>query len=286
MSRWLNQNEYPFKSKFFETSHGKIHYIDEGSGDILLFVHGTPAWSFLWRNYIKALSKNYRCIALDHLGFGLSDKPIDFAGTPQRHADNLSTFIHHLDLANITLIVHDFGGPIGLSNAIKHSGRIKQLVLFNTWLWATAEDPAAQRVDKILHSWFGNFIYLNTNFSPNFLFKNAFHNKKLLSPSIHKQYKKPFPNKATRHGLLKIGKSLIGSSNWYQEQWNQIHKIDQLRSLILWGDKDPFIKESHLNIWLKQLKEVTLHRYEAGHFVQEEAFDNSLQALKNWLDAE
>ncbi len=237
----------------------------------------------MYRNYIKALSKNYRCIAIDHLGFGLSEKPEDFEGTPQAHSKNLNHLIEHLNLTNITLVVHDFGGPIGLSYAIEKPENVKQIVLFNTWLWETENDKEAQKVDKILHSKIGNFIYLNTNFSPKFLFKNAFANKKKLNKETHKHYYKPFPNKYSRYGLLKIGKSLVGSSKWYAEQWNKIEQIKDKPVLILWGDEDPFIKEQHLNKWKNTLTNYELHQFEAGHFVQEEAFEESFEKLQNWL---
>jgi len=124
-----------------------------------------------------------------------------------------------------------------------------QLDFHNTWLWETKDDKDAQKINKILHSWFGNLIYLNTNFSPKILLKKAFYKKENLSKNIHKQYQKPFPNKSSRYGLLKIGKSLIGSSDWYQKQWNQLHKIKNKPILILWGDKDEFIKHHNLEKW-------------------------------------
>lgn len=281
--KWLNKEEYPFESNYLQTEHGKIHYIDEGQGDIMLFVHGTPAWSFLYRNYIKEFSKTHRCIALDHLGFGLSDKPREFEGTPQAHAQNLNLLIEHLSLKNITLVVHDFGGPIGLSYAIAHPENVKNIVLFNSWLWSTSEDKDAQKINKILHSSLGNFIYLNTNFSPSVLFKKAFYDKKKLSKSIHKHFKKPFPNKKSRYGLLNIGKSLIGSSAWYEEQWQQVNAIKDKPFLILWGAKDDFIKTKQLEKWQRQLSNHKTIQYQAGHFVQEEKPLESIQEIKKWL---
>jgi haloalkane dehalogenase len=280
---WLDTTEYPFRSNYLETKHGKIHYIDEGQGDIILFVHGTPTWSFLYRNYVKELSKTHRCIAIDHLGFGLSDKPTDFNGTPVAHSKNLELLIDSLQLEKFTLVVHDFGGPIGLSYAIAHPDKISNIVLFNTWLWSTKEDKDAQKIDKILHSRLGNFIYLNTNFSPKVLFKKAFYNSKKLSKQIHTQYTKPFPNKSSRYGLLNIGKSLIGSSDWYDLQWSQIDSIKDKPFLILWGEKDEFIKKENLNKWTSKLTNETTHTFEAGHFVQEEKFEESIKAIKEWL---
>lgn len=282
--QWVDKNEYPFESNYFETQNGQLHYIDEGEGDIMLFVHGTPTWSFLYRNYIKEFSKTHRCIALDHLGFGLSDKPQDFIGTPEAHAQNLCQLIEHLNLTNITLVVHDFGGPIGLSYAIANPNNVKKIVLFNTWLWSTAKDKVAQKIDKILHSPIGNFLYINTNFSPSVLFKKAFFDKKKLNKTIHNQYKKPFPNKRNRYGLLNIGKSLIGSSAWYQKQWKQINRIKHKPFLILWGEQDDFIKTNQLEKWQSVLLNQKTIRYQAGHFVQEEKPQESINEIKNWIN--
>ncbi|MEC7752468.1 alpha/beta fold hydrolase [Roseivirga thermotolerans] len=280
---WLNTTEYPFHSNYLTTEHGKLHFIDEGKGEVILFVHGTPTWSFLYRNYIKALSGTYRCIALDHIGFGLSDKPKNFAGTPQEHAKNLNLLIEHLNLKNITLVVHDFGGPIGLAYAIANPENVKRIVMFNTWLWETENDKDAQKINKILHSWLGNYLYLNTNFSPSVLLKKAFYNKKHLSKNIHKQYKKPFPNKGSRYGLLNIGKSLIGSSDWYGQLWKQADAIKDKPVLILWGEKDDFIKKDNLEKWKSFFSKDSTYAFEAGHFVQEEKTEETIEIINNWL---
>src|SRR5690606_11815870 len=107
-NQWLDTSEYPFSPNFFEINGQKMHYIDVGQGEILLFVHGTPSWSFDFRKIIKNLSSHYRCIAIDHIGFGLSDKPKNYDYTTQNHSKNLEKFIFAQNLTNITLIVHDF----------------------------------------------------------------------------------------------------------------------------------------------------------------------------------
>ena len=161
---WLGKDLYPFKPHYMPLKAGNMHYIDEGKGDTILFVHGTPTWSFLYRDFIKALSKQYRCIAIDHVGFGLSEKPNAFSGRPQEHSENLKEFIRRLDLKDMTLVVHDFGGPIGLSAGIAMPERIKRVVLFNTWLWETASNKGVQKIDKIVNSFLGKFLYLHLNF--------------------------------------------------------------------------------------------------------------------------
>jgi haloalkane dehalogenase len=110
---WLDTAQYPFESKYFRVSAGAMHYVDEGHGDPVVFVHGNPDWSFSYRKQIKALSGSHRCIAVDHIGFGLSDKPEHWSYLPKDHAQNFSEFMESLDLHNVTLVVNDWGGPIG-----------------------------------------------------------------------------------------------------------------------------------------------------------------------------
>ena len=116
---WLNRQEYPFETKFAELKVGKMNYVDEGSGEPIIFLHGNPSWSFDYRNVIKNLSKKSRCIANDHIGFGLSDKPRDWDYLPESHAKNFEEFVDQLNVDNFTIVVNDWGGPIGLAYAIK-----------------------------------------------------------------------------------------------------------------------------------------------------------------------
>lgn len=278
--KWLDTNLYPFEHQYLQLPSGKMHYVDEGKGDVILFVHGTPTWSFLYRDFVKELSKTHRCIAMDHIGFGLSDKPEDFAGSPQAHAENLNEFIRKLNLQNITLVVHDFGGPIGLAAATEQPERFKQIVSFNTWLWETASNPEAQKVDKIINSFIGRFLYLNLNFSPRVLLKKGFVNKSKLPKEIHWHYIKPFPDKASRNGLLKIAQSLVGASDWYENQWRQLHKIENLPWLIIWGTQDEFINQNYLAKWKKRLPQAKVVELDCGHFVQEEKTEEVLEVME------
>lgn len=283
--RWLDTTLYPFENKFIPLETGQMHYVDEGKGDIILFVHGTPAWSFLYREYIAALSKKHRCIAIDHIGFGMSEKPQKFDGKPESHSKNLTEFIEKLDLRKITLVVHDFGGPIGLSSAIQNHNRIKQVVLFNTWLWETKNNPEALKVNKIINSRIGRFLYLRMNFSPKYLLKKGFSQKKNLSKKVHKQYIKPFPSKSSRIALLNLGKSLVGSSDWYQEQWLSLDKLEQKPWLILWGTKDEFITTAYLQKWKKRIPVAKVKEYECGHFIQEEKTKETIKEIENFMKA-
>lgn len=284
MKTWLNTTEYPFKSHYYRTKYGKLHYVDEGKGNVILFIHGTPTWSFLYRNYIKTLSSNYRCIAIDNIGFGFSDKPTSFSGTPEDHSKILTDFINSLNLKEINLVVHDFGGPIGLNYAINNYDNIKSLILFNTWFWETKSNKDAIKINKILNSWLGVFLYLNTNFSMKILFKKAFFDSKKLSKQVHQHYSKLYTSKRERQSLLKIGKSLIGSSDWYQENWNKITVLTNKPTLFLWGDKDNFIKPEQLKKWQTKFVMAKIINYDCGHFVQEEKPNESLKELISFIN--
>lgn len=110
---WIDRQEYPFASHYLEVSSGRLHFVDEGSGPAAVMVHGNPTWSYLYRRLIKQLRPEYRCIAMDHIGFGLSDKPREWSYLPSDHAANLTALVDGLGLKDITLVVQDWGGPIG-----------------------------------------------------------------------------------------------------------------------------------------------------------------------------
>jgi len=267
---WVDTTEYPFEHKYLKLNAGQMHYIDQGEGQTILFVHGTPTWSFLYRDFIKELSSQYRCVAIDHLGFGLSDKPNNFIGTPQAHAHNLSEFIRKMDLKDLTLVVHDFGGPIGLAAAIENSYRIKNIVLLNTWLWGTKDNKDAIKIDNLINSRLGKFLYLRMNISPKLLLKKGFYNKRKLTRKKHQQYIYPFPTRQSRLSLLNLAKSLVGSSDWYDEKWLELDSLENKKWCIVWGTKDSFITPDYLKRWKGRFPEAQVHELECGHFIQEE----------------
>ena len=139
-TNWIDREEYPFESHYFDVPAGSLHYVDEGCGQPIVMVHGNPTWSYLYRHLIKRLRSEYRCLAPDHLGFGLSDKPKDWSYLPADHATNLTALIEELGLKNITLVVQDWGGPIGLSYAVDHPENVARIIIMNTWAWPVNRD--------------------------------------------------------------------------------------------------------------------------------------------------
>lgn len=268
---WLDTKEYPFAHKYFEVNGAKMHYIDEGIGEILLFVHGTPSWSFEFRNAIKILSKNFRCIAADHIGFGLSDKPSEYDYSTQNHSVTLSKFIDHLHIDNFNLLVHDFGGPIGLNYAVEHPKKINKLIILNTWCKSIGAEPEFKKMKAILGSPLLPFLYKQFNFSPKYILPAAYGERSRLTKEIHQQFLKPFSKSSERNGTVAFAKSLLKDQDWFESIWNKLDRISTKPALLMWGMKDQFITEKYLIGFEEKFINNVVVRYEdVGHFVLEE----------------
>ena len=192
-SVWIDREEYPFESHYHKAKGGRMHYVDVGRGQPIVMVHGSPTWSFAYRNLIKQLSGEYRCIAPDHLGFGLSDKLKNFSYKPADHADNFESLIRELNLKNIILMVHDYGGPIGLNYAINNPHNISRLVVMNTWMWSLKGDPTLEKANKFLNQKFGTWLYEKMNFQARFMLKQAVEHKENLPGTYRRSTSAPFP---------------------------------------------------------------------------------------------
>lgn len=283
MNSWLDQKEYPFNSNYFNVNGHQMHYIDEGQGETILFIHGTPSWSFDFRNVIKSLSKNYRCIAIDHVGFGLSDKPEFYDYSTQNHSWTLEKFVLELGLKNITLVLHDFGGPIGLDFAIRNSQLIKRITVLNSWLWSSEGDPKYLKLKRILKSPLLPFLYKYLNFSAKYILPSSFGDSKL-STKMKAQFTRPFENRKQRNGTLAFAHSLLNDQEWFEQLWNKRPSISQIPILFVWGMKDPVLS----NLCLEKFSEgfpnsKTVEIETAGHFPQEEQPQQVADAIRHFL---
>ncbi|HMR63291.1 MAG TPA: alpha/beta fold hydrolase [Anaerolineae bacterium] len=283
MPNWINRSESPFAANFFETAEGRMHYVDVGAGPVILMVHGTPTWSFLYRRLITALSNDYRVVAPDHLGFGLSDKPTEAPYTPADHARRLAALISELGLSDLTLMVHDFGGPIGLAHALEQPDNVARLVLFNTWLWSVQKNKTAQQASRLFGSPLGKFLYTRLNFSPRFLLKMAYGNKGKLTSDIHRHYTRVFSTAAERMAPWTLARELIGSSDWYDGLWQRREAIAAKPALLLWGLKDPTFSPEDLARWQTVFTQAQVQTYPAaGHFVPEEV-DTVAEPIRQFM---
>ena len=141
---------YPFASRWLDSSAGAVHYVAEGTGQPILMVHGNPTWSFLYRNVIARLTGRFRCIAVDLPGFGLSERPQGYGYTPAEQATVLGELVRALDLRDLIVMGHDWGGPTGLATACADPERVSGLVLGNTWFWTS--DRRARVFSRVMSS--------------------------------------------------------------------------------------------------------------------------------------
>ncbi|RDC63084.1 alpha/beta fold hydrolase [Adhaeribacter pallidiroseus] len=280
---WLDPQEYPFGPNYFDAGPGRIHYVDEGSGETIVMVHGSPVWSFIYRNLIKGLQNKYRCIAPDLLGFGFSDKPRKWLYTPAAHAENFTKLIQHLQLKDITLVVHDFGGPIGLDYAIQFPENVKRIVVLNSWLWPLNKDKNIKQASQLFGSSFGRILYQYFNFSAQVLLPRGFYNSKNLTPEIKQHYLKPLSKPAHRRGTWQFAKELLDSQNWYATLWQNHAVLATKPMLLLWGKHDKLFRRSFLHKWRMHFLQAQVVELEAGHFLQEEKPAEILQEIKDFL---
>ena len=259
-----------------------MHYVDEGAGDPIVLVHGNPSWSFESRNIIKALSGQYRCIAMDHLGFGLSDKPWDYSYLPQEQAKNLEALLESLHLERITLIVNDWGGPIGLSYAIHHPEKIHFIIITNTWMWSVRNDFHFISFSAFLGGPIGHWLIRRRNFFAKNLLLMSFGDPAKLPPHIHQQFLEPLSKPDERKGNWTFPGQIIGASNWLGSLWDQRQVLKDKIAVIAWGGKDDAFREKELQTWIKAFPEARVLRLpNSGHFIIEENSTELVEAIKS-----
>jgi haloalkane dehalogenase len=282
---WLDRTAYPFAGQYLDVDGGLMHYLDEGQGRPVVMVHGTPTWSFLYRAQVGALRDEYRCVAADQIGFGLSAKPAGWSYTPAAHARNLASLIERLGLRDIVLVVHDFGGPIGLSYAVEHPENVAGLVVLNTWMWSLAGwNPSAERAMRLLGGPLGRFLYERLNLSPRLLLPQLFGDRKKLTPELHRQYLAPFATAQERHSTWALARELLASGAWYEGLWARRAALADKPALLIWGMADAAFDERALARWEQALPKARVRRLDGvGHFVQEEAGAELTAQLRTFL---
>ncbi len=283
---WLDRNAYPFKHHYVALPEGRMHYVDEGQGEPVLFVHGTPTWSFEFRSLIRAVRGSRRAIAPDHLGFGLSERPEGFAYTPEAHAKALSAFVDRLGLERFALVVHDFGGPIALPLALDRPERISQLIIMNSFMWPLDADKELVKNANFASGELGRLLYRHLNASLRLMMPNAYFDRRKLTPEIHQQYLSVFPDGPSRDRVLwQLACSLLGSGDYYARLWQRREALRGLRSLLVWGMQDPSFTPQHLSRWQRALPDAqTLDIGNAGHWPHEEQPQIVAGAVRCFLD--
>ena len=193
---------YPFTSHYFDLNPYKYHYLDEGTGETLLFLHGNPTWSFYYRTLVKEFKSRYRCIAPDHIGCGLSDKPQDYNYTLSTHIENLEKLVDSLNLKNVTLIMHDWGGAIGMGFAVRRPKLVKRLVIFNTAAFLSSHIPL--RIELFRKPLIGTIAIRCFNMFAKGVLLFGLKRKERLTEKVRAGYLAPYDTYKNRVGNLKF----------------------------------------------------------------------------------
>jgi haloalkane dehalogenase len=236
---------------------------------------------------VRALAPSNRCIAPDLLGFGLSDRPRTFPYTPEAHAEALAGFVDRLRPGPLTLVVHDFGGPIALPLALDRSDLVRRLVVINSWMWSFAGDRDMERAGRIAGGAVGHLLYQWTNFSLRVLMPYAYGDRAALTPAIHRQYLDRFPDRDSRARVLwPLAHALLGSSGHYAALWERRERLRSLPVLIVWGMRDRAFPPRLLDTWRSALPHARVVEVaEAGHWPHEETPARVVEEMRNFLGA-
>ena len=280
-------NLYPFSSHSLQLDRLRYHYLDEGSGENLLMLHGNPTWSFYYRNLILGLKGSYRCVVPDHMGMGKSDKPQDYPYTLSRHIDNLEKLADHLELDDITLVVHDWGGAIGMGFAVRHPERIRRLVIFNTAAFLSSEIPLGLSLCRI--PGFGAIAIRGFNLFARGAIRWACVKQERMTEEVRAGYLAPYDNFANRVANLRFVQDIPISPD--SPSYSVIQHIEENLKLfrehpvqIIWGAHDFVFNDHFLKRWQEIFPQAEVHRMEdAGHYVVEDAHERILPLLYEFL---
>ena len=289
MSATSFEEHYPFKSNFFNLDEHRLHYLDEGEGPVLVMLHGNPTWSFYYRNLVKYFSKTHRVIVPDHMGCGFSDKPQDYKYRLKNHVKNLSHLLNnHLKIEKFDLIVHDWGGPIGLGYCADNPEKVGKIVAFNTTCNLCADYP--KRIKLCTMPLLGTFLIRGLNF---FSLGGSYMASTVagrMDNGVREGYVKPYNNWANRIANWAFVQDIPFSKSHPTYQTGQeimaklapIYKKDVM---VIWGKKDFCFDDVFLEDWKKNFPDAEVHEFaESGHYVVEDATEKIIPLVEKFLN--
>ncbi len=280
---------YPFTSRYLDVPGGRLHYLDEGAGETLVMVHGNPTWSFYYRRLIAEFRASHRVIVPDHLGCGLSDKPQAFSYRLRDHIDNLERLLERTPNEPLTLIVHDWGGAIGLGYAARHPERVARLVILNTAAFRSSRIPL--RIAACRIPGFGPLAVRGFNaFARCALFMATNHPERL-TPAIRAGLVAPYDSWAHRVAVQRFVEDIPLSpqhpsyATLTEVEAGLAHFV-QTPLLIQWGARDWCFNDHFLAEWRERFPQAEVDVYaDAGHYVLEDAHERIIPRLKAFLEA-
>lgn len=308
---WVDDELFPFDSRFVEIDGCHVHYVDEGSGPTLLLLHGNPTWSFLYRDVIRLLRDDFRCVALDYPGFGLSSAPWGYGFTAAEHADVVAAFVETLDLTDVTPMMQDWGGPIGVAALSRTPDRCRALIIANTWAWPRS-DPGTTMFSRTLGGPVGRVLIERLNLFAERIVPLG-HRRRELTRAEREQYTGPFPDAEARVPTHVFPRELLAASELLGEAAAGLERLSRERplaaargrsdgsdgdagsgrrhavlghlpALIVWGAQDPAFTAVDRARWQAAFPDArTVVIGDAGHYLADDAPDDVADAIRSWF---
>jgi haloalkane dehalogenase len=283
---------YPFESHVFDRDGLRLHYLDEGGGEPVVMLHGNPTWSYYYRNLVTALRDRFRCIVPDHIGCGLSDKPQPprYDYSLKSRVDDLTALLDHLGVRErVTLIMHDWGGMIGMAWAARHVEAVKKLVILNT---AAFHLPRTKRFPFRL--WLGRNTSLGAWLirSRNLFCTHAANvgvKRKPMLPEVRRWYLQPYDSWENRVAVLQFVQTipLKSADPGYEivsEVEQSLPKFANTSTLICWGIKDFVFDRHFLEEWERRMPHAQVKRFEdCGHYILEDAAEEIVPLVNEFV---
>lgn len=270
---------YPFESRWFASSSGQMHYIDEGDGPPILFCHGNPTWSFLYRHLVLALRDRFRCVAVDYLGFGLSERPDGYGYTAEEHARVVGELVDHLGLTDLVVMGQDWGGPVGTAVAVERAERVRGLVLGNTWFWP-ADRPRIRIFGRVMSTGLMQRQILERNLFVERLLPGGMTRK--LSPGEMDHYRMVQARPEARRGVAEMPRQILAAEPLLARLARQVpERLGDKPALLTWGMKDFAFRPQ---AFLPRLRatfpdHVVVELADARHYIQEDAPGEMARAI-------
>lgn len=283
---------YPFESHFVDIRGFRYHYIDEGDGEPVLMIHGNPTWSFFYRNLIQALSPQFRSLAVDHLGCGLSDKPSEtqYDYRLQSRIEDIEYFTDAIGLkGNLTLVLHDWGGMIGMAYALKHMESIERFIILNTAAFLPPDGKKIPIRLKLVRNmgYLSRVAVLGFNLFARGALNMAAATK--LPRGVKSGLIAPYNCRRNRLATLKFVtdipiNAMDPSYHLVREVDRSLEKLKHIPMLIYWGMKDFVFDKDYLTEWKRRFPNARVHTYEsAGHYVLEDVPNEIIADIKTFL---
>lgn len=279
-------NSHLFTPATFELPDGNhLSYLDVGSGPVVVMLHGNPTWSFYYRRLVTLLEDRFRLIVPDHLGCGLSDKPQDYPYRLKNHIDNLEMLLNHLGLTSHSLVLHDWGGAIGMGYAVRYPERIQSLVVLNTAAFPAPRMPLRIRICRL--PLLGSLLVRGFNGFAGTAPYMAVSNR--MDPDTVRAYLRPYDSWKNRIAILRFVQDI--PMNKRHPSWQTLAEIEaglslfkETSVLIVWGGKDFCFNDWFYEEWRRRFPKNESHYFpEAGHYVLEDAFAQAGPLIRNFL---